>query len=161
MSRATIKRHQYADYLNIGTSTTPEWVLMGAGFKALDEEPGAQSESVKYVCDRGASSEVVSYETKFPFEADQIMDEQAIEDIYTIARNHCVGADAEREYCRVELWNAGTGENVYEARKFTVSVEVSSFSGENKMGISGNLNAIGDPILGTFNTSTKAFTAAA
>lgn len=161
MSRNVVKRHQYADYLNVGTEAQPEWVLMGTGFTTLDEEPGAQSESVKYVCDKSSTSEVVSYETTFPFEAEQIMDEQAINDIYTIARNHCIGSDAEREYCRVELWNKATGGNTFEARKFVVSIEVSSFSGENKMTISGNLNAVGDPVLGTFNTSTKKFEPAA
>lgn len=154
-----IKRHQYADYLNVGTSAAPSWKLMGTGFTQLDEEPGAQSESVKYVCDKASSSEVVGYETKFPFETEQIMEQEAISDIYSIARNHCIGNDAEREYCRVELWNRA-GTNTFEARKFLVSVEVSSFSGENKMTISGSLNAVGDPILGTFNTSTKTFTAA-
>lgn len=161
MSRNVVKRHQYADYLNVGTEAQPEWVLMGTGFTTLDEEPGAQSESVKYVCDKSSTSEVVSYETTFPFEAEQIMDEKAINDIYTIARNHCIGSDAEREYCRVELWNKATGGNTFEARKFVVSIEVSSFSGENKMTISGNLNAVGDPVLGTFNTSTKKFEPAA
>ena len=164
-AKKIVKRHEYADYLNIGTAETPEWVLMGIGFTSLNEEPNAQSESVKYVCDKSSSSEVVSYETRFPFEAEQIMSEEAISDIYNIARNHAVGTDCEREYVRVELWNPVTGEgavsNTYEARKFTVSVEVSSMSGDNKMGISGNLNAVGDPTLGSFNTTTKAFTAAA
>lgn len=156
-----IKRHQYADYLNVGTTAAPEWVLMGTGFTTLNEEPNAQTDTVKYVCDKSSSTSIVSYDTKFPFEAEQIKDEDAIDAIYTIARNHYIGSDAEMEYCRVELWNRGTGANVFEARKFTVAVEVSSISGENKMSMSGNLNAIGDPILGTFNTSTKAFTPAA
>ena len=155
-----IKRHQYADYLNVGTEATPEWVLMGTGFTTLDEEPNAQTESVKYVCDKSASSSVIGYETSFPYEAEQIQDEKAIEAIYTIGRNHYIGADAEIEYCRVELWNKATGTNTFEARKFLVSVEVSSFAGENKMTISGNLNAVGDPVLGTFNTTTKKFTEA-
>ena len=165
MARDVIKRHQYADYLNTGTTESPTWVFMGVGFTQINEEPGAQSESVKYVCDKAASSEVVSYETKFPFEAEQIMSEAAIDDIYKIARNHGVGSEAVREYCRVELWNQvqnnGTPvANTFTARKFTVSVEVSSFSGDNKQTISGSLNAIGDPIDGTFNTaSTPTFTA--
>lgn len=159
--RNVIKRHQYADYLNISTEeSTPNWVLMGTGFTTLDEQPGAQSESVKYVNEKTSSSEVVSYETVFPFEADQIMDEDAIKEIYTIGRNHLIGADAQREYCRVELWDKATGTNTFKARKFTVSVEVSETSGENKMNMSGNLNAVGDPVDGTFNTSTKTFTEA-
>ena len=47
-SRTVIRRHQYADYLNVGTAEAAKWVLMGTGFTTLDEEPGAQTESVKY-----------------------------------------------------------------------------------------------------------------
>jgi len=159
-NRRVIKRHEYADFLNVGTTASPNYVLMGTGFTTLDEEPGAQSESVQYVNEKSSSSEVVSYETKFPFEADQIMEQDAISDIYNIARNHCIGSDAEREYVRVELWNRASA-NTYEARKFVVSVEVSTFSGEKKQTISGTMNAVGDPVLGTFNTSTKTFTPAA
>ncbi len=160
--RNVIKRHQYADYLNVGTGETPEYVLMGAGFTTLDEEPGAQSESVKYVNEASASSSVVGYETTFPFEAEQIMEEKAIDALYMVGRNHYIGADAEFEYVRVELWNkAATAEAGFEARRFIVSAEISSLSGENKMTMSGNLNAVGDPVLGTFNTTTKTFTPAA
>lgn len=160
--RNVIKRHQYADYLNVGTGETPEYVLMGAGFTTLDEEPGAQSESVKYVNEASASSSVVGYETTFPFEAEQIMEEKAIDALYTVGRNHYIGADAEFEYVRVELWNkSAASEAGFEARRFIVSAEISSLSGENKMTMSGNLNAVGDPVLGTFNTSTKTFTPAA
>lgn len=160
--RNVIKRHQYADYLNVGTGETPEYVLMGAGFTTLDEEPGAQSESVKYVNEASASSSVVGYETTFPFEAEQIMEEKAIDALYMVGRNHYIGSDAEFEYVRVELWNkSATAEGGFEARRFIVSAEISSLSGENKMTMSGNLNAVGDPVLGTFNTSTKTFTPAA
>ena len=160
--REIIRRHQYADYLNVGTSEEPEWALMGAGFTTLDEEPGAQSESVQYVNESSASSSIISYETVFPFEAEQIKDEKAIDALYLVGRNHYTGAEAEFEYCRVELWNQSDPEtaNTFEARKFNVAAEISSFAAENKMVISGNLNAVGDPVLGTFNTQTKEFVAA-
>ncbi len=203
--RNVIKRHQYADYLNVGTQETPDYVLMGAGFTTLDENPNAQSESVKYVNEVSASSSVVSYESQFPFEAEQIADERAIDAIYEVGRNHYTGSDAEFDYVRVELWkgvdsyvltsdttcdpsktyytrSGSAGSYVYtpvaspadadlgtyyekvtsgyEARRFTVSAEVSSIAGENKMTLSGNLNAVGDPTLGTFDTTTRTFTAA-
>lgn len=160
MSRNVTKRYDYADYLNIGTSGTPDFVLMGTGFTKLDEEFGPKTESVQYINERSASSEVVSYETSFPFEADQIMDEKAINALYTVGRNHLVGSDAEFEYVRVELWNPSDDENTYEARLFVVSAEVSDSSGESKMQLTGNLNAVGDPVIGTFNTVTRTFTAA-
>lgn len=159
-----VKRHQYADYLNVGTAGKEDFVLMGAGFTTLDENPSAQSESTKYVNEVSASSEVVGYETSFPFEAEQIADEKAIDALYKVGRNHLVGTDAMFDYIRVELWNKATGSGAsatsFEARKFVVSAEISSISGENKQTIAGNLNAVGDPVLGTFDTSAKKFTAA-
>lgn len=68
-AREVVQRHQFADYLNIGTSEKPNWVLMGVGFTTLDETFGAESESEKYVCEPSSSSSVVSYTSVFPFEA--------------------------------------------------------------------------------------------
>lgn len=160
MAKSPIMRHEIADYLNTGTESTKEWALMGAGFTSIDEEPNAQTDSVKYVNDRSTTTSIIGYETSFSFEADHIKEEAAIDAIYNIARNHHIGSDAELEYCRVELWNAAEGTNTFEARLFRVAVEVSSMSGENKMGMSGSLNCIGDPVLGTFNTQTRTFTPA-
>ncbi|MCD8208334.1 MAG: hypothetical protein LUD72_10390 [Bacteroidales bacterium] len=155
-----VKRHQYADYLNIGSSDSPNWVLMGTGFTTLDESPGAQTETSKYVNEVTSSTEVVSYESTFDFEADQVISEDAVNAIYEVGRNHKVGQDAEFEYVRVELWDPDASGNEYAARKFDVAVEVSTISGENKQIIDGTLHAIGDPVLGTFNTANKSFTEA-
>lgn len=163
--KTIVQRHKIADYLNVGTEDSPEWVLMGTGFTTLDESPGAQTESVKYVNEASSSSSVTGYETSFPFEAEHIVEEKAIDAIYMVGRNHYTGSDAEFEYVRVELWNkasaVGSSESAYEARKFRVSCEVSDYSGENKQTISGNLNAVGDPVQGTFDIASKEFTEAA
>lgn len=52
--------------------------------------------------------------------------------------------------------------NTFKARKFRVSIEVSSTEGEGGsiVKMSGNLNAVGDFVDGTFDTSTKTFTPA-
>ena len=44
-----LKRHQFADYLNVGTEENPDYVLMGTGFTTLDENPGAKKSTKKYV----------------------------------------------------------------------------------------------------------------
>ena len=156
--RSVVQRHMFADYLNVSTDESPKFVLMGTGFKTLDEEPGAKSESKKYVNEKSSSSSVSSYETKFPFDSDLIRAQEAVIALYNVGRNHALGSDAEFEYVRVELWNPATGEtNEYAARKFIVSAEVSSISGESDISVSGNLNAVGDPIDGTFNTKTCTF----
>lgn len=162
MGRNVIKRHQFADYLNVSKSGEADFVLMGVGFTTLDEEPGAQTETKKYVNEAASSKSITGYETVFPFESDFIKDEKAIIALYNVGRNHLLGSEAEFDYVRVELWNAVEGqENEYTARKFVVSAEISEVSGETDIQVSGNLNAVGDFVDGTFNTKTKTFTAKA
>lgn len=159
--RDVVQRHQIADYLNIGTSDSPNWVLMGVGFTSLNETFGAESESSKYVNEASESSSVTSYKSVFPFEAHLIKSQEAVNALYTVGRNHLVGAEAEFEYCRVELFEGkASADSTYAARKFLVSAEVSSIEGDKKQSVKGNLNAVGDPVDGYFNTKTPAFTAA-
>ena len=156
--RNVTKRHEFADYLNIQTEETPSFVLMGTGFTTLDENPGAQTSKKKYVNEAASSSSITSYETVFPFESDLIIQQEADLALYNVGRNHCTGSDAEFQYVRVELWDKVDGKpNEFAARLFTVSAEISSISGEDEIAVSGNLNAVGDPVNGTFNTETKAF----
>lgn len=158
--RDVVQRHQIADYLNIGTSESPNWVLMGVGFTSLNETFGAESESSKYVNEASESSSVTSYKSVFPFEAHLIKSQEAVNALYTVGRNHLVGAEAEFEYCRVELFEGkASAESTYAARKFLVSVETSTLEGDKKQSVKGNLNAVGDPVDGYFNTKTPAFTA--
>ena len=158
-SRNVTKRHEFADYLNIQTEDAPRFVLMGTGFTTLDENPGAQTSKKKYVNEKASSSSIASYETVFPFTSDLIVQQEAVLALYNVGRNHCTGSDAEFPYVRVELWDKIEGkENEFAARLFTVSAEISSISGENEIAVSGNLNAVGDPVDGTFNTVTRAFT---
>ena len=158
MRKKAIQRHDIADYLNVGTSGEPKQVLMGYGFTTLDEEFGAQSESSKYIHEPSEYSSVVAYTSVFPFTTHMIPDEEAVNALYAVGRNHLTGEEAEFEYCRVELWDTKT-EGKFAARKFTVSAEITKMSGDNKQEVSGNLNAVGDPVNGTFDTKTKTFTA--
>ncbi len=162
-----VQRHQFADYLNVSKTETPEFRLMGTGFTTLNESPNAQTETKKYVNEKSSTTTVTEYQTQFPYESDLIADEKCVIALYEVGRNHATGSDAQKDYVRVELWNPvvddTTGEastTEFAARKFVVSVEVSSIEGETDMKISGNLNAVGDPIEGTFNVTSKTFTAA-
>ena len=160
----TIQRYMIADYLGIpdvgGTSAT--FALMGTGFNTLDENPNAQNQETIYVNDRAATNYIKSYKPVFPFDTDLISDEAAVMALYSVGRNQKTGSDAEFDYVRVELFKpVAEQENTYEARKFRVSCEVSGVagSGGETIKVTGNLNGVGDFVDGTFNTSTKTFTA--
>ena len=82
--------------------------------------------------------------------------------IRDIAEEQQIGV--ETDFIRVRLYQPiASKENTFYARKFRVSVEVSSITGAGGEIISqeGNLNQIGDVVIGEFNTQTKTFTAAA
>lgn len=155
-------RYQIADYIEIkGSSSSTTYALMGTGFNTLDESPNAQLDQKTYISDKSQSTTIKSYQPQFAFDTDLIADEQAVMELYNIGRDQKTGADAEREYIRVDLFDK-TSDGKYPARKFKVAVEVTSFSGSGGEVVtaSGNLNAIGDFVEGTFDTATKTFTAA-
>lgn len=195
----TVQRHKIADYLNVSTTETASYALLGTGFTSLNESPNAQVKSSKYINNPSATKTTTSYETQFPFNSELIVSETAIVKIYDMATLQKTGGDCETEYIRVDLFTpkytatadvaltegktyytvadgiytavaapdvADIG-NYYEAsttdfhaRKFPVSVEVSSIDeNDGNIQISGNLNQSGLMVEGYFNISTKAFTA--
>lgn len=158
----TVKRYNIADYLNTDkTGSKEEFALMGVGFNTLDENPNAQTDTKTYISEKASSSVIKSYQPQFSFDSDLIKEESAIMALYNVGRNQLCGTDAEFDYVRVELFQpVEESENTYKARKFRVSAEISSYSGAGgeTVTVSGNLNAVGNFIDGTFNTKTRTFT---
>ena len=118
-----------------------------------------------YINDKSKTTYTLGYKNVFPFDAEYIDSEDAINKIYGIARNRKVGTDAEVEYIRTDnIIDAATGlpkTTPVAARKFKCSVEVTEISGDpgGELKMTGNLNGIGDFVEGTFNLTTKVFTA--
>lgn len=162
MSNEVRQRRYQANYLNTAGkgADAPAYALLGAGTKSLNETPSAQMKSKRYVCDKSSSSSVVGYNWTTPFELDQIRAQAAINFIVNIGENQLVGADAETDYVIVDV-DQEEGDDTYHARKFNVAVEVASFNDDDgEMTATGNFHAIGDMVIGTFNTKTNTFTPA-
>ena len=164
--RNALLRNTVADYINVAAAgETASYELMGTGFTAIDENPGAKSSKETYVNEVTSSSDITGYEIAFDYTSRLIPSQAAILALWKDGRDHKVGAEAHHTYVRVDLWNpigepsAQSAE--FAARQFTVSNEVSKFSGNGgeKIEVSGTLNAVGDPILGKFDTVSKTFTA--
>ena len=163
MANETIMRFQIADYLGIPGDSDTTYALMGAGFNTLDENPAAQLDTKAYINDKAASSIVKGYQPQFPFDTDLIKSEEAVMELYKIGRDELTGADAERDYIRVELFEpVASKENTFKARNFRVAVEVASCAGAGgeTIKVTGNLNNVGTFVDGEFNTTTKTFTEA-
>lgn len=156
-TNAVKPRYQEASYLKVGEA----FELMGTGFQELNEDPGAQTTTKRYISDRSSTSSITSYEGEHSFTADQIVSQAAIKDLIDIGKQRKTGADAERELIRVDLDDAvASKDNTFKARKFNVAAEISSFSdNDGEWQVEGTLRDKGDPVLGEFNTQTKTFTA--
>lgn len=83
-------------------------------------------------------------------------------DYYTVSGgvySNVTGAEAP-QWAASTYYEKTSQENTYYARKFTVGFAIDSVTREagGIKTISGNMNAIGDVVIGTFNTTDKAFT---
>ena len=152
------QRRQVANYMNLAVSGEAQWEFMGTGFKELNESPGAQTNSRRYINDSSSTKSINGYEWQTGFNADLIESEKVIAAILDIAQNQKTGADAEREYVMVDLDKKGTGDS-FKARKIRVAIEVNQFGADNgDMTCEGNLLGVGSIVPGEFDVKTKKFT---
>ncbi len=154
------QRVAQASYLDCGNAESAAFELLGTGFRELNEEPGAQVRSKRYINQKSTSKGITGYEWQSPFSADQIRSEKAIEFICNIGELQKTGAEAERDYIIVDLDKKdGVSESAYKARKIRVAIEVSKFGNEDgEMTCEGNFLGISDVIIGKFDVKTKSFT---
>ncbi len=148
------KRLIQANYLKVADA----FEVLTTGFTELNESPSAQTTSKRYINQSSASQSVTGYEWSTSFNADQIVSEVAIEYIRDIGEMQKTGADTETEYIIVDLDKPAQTAG-YRARKFMVAIAVDSFEdNDGELGITGSILGISDPVLGTFDTTTKTFT---
>ena len=155
------KRKDQAHYIN----TTPKeqtisYALCGTGYKELNEEHGAKTESTRYVNMSADSNSVNGYEWKVPFSADQIDSEPAIAFITDIAEMERTGQDAETDYVIVDLDEPiASKENTFRARHKKIAVAVAaSEDTDGNMGKSGDFLGKSDVVEGEFNVTSSTFT---
>ena len=149
------QRRMEADYLKVGEA----FEFLGSGFTAIDEKPNSQVTEKRYINDATSSQSVTGYKWQADFSGDQMDSEKAIEYITTIGKELKTGGDCESEYIRVDLDKPSSTDGGYYARKFKVAIQVSEFpNNDGELGLSGVFLALGDPVVGTFNTKTKTFT---
>ena len=159
-----------ADYIQVDG----QYELM-AHFTSINESPNAETEETQYTVNKSKSVDTVSYQTAWGFEGilhkdadgEEVASAKAVEFLEKVGKEQLLGADCQTLFCRVELDNQimeleSPKANTFYARQCKVAVEISELSVEAgaKRGISGNLNALEDIVVGEFNTQTKTFTPA-
>lgn len=148
------KRKIQANYLKVDG----KFELLSV-FTEATESPSAQTTSKRYTTQSSSTQTVTGYEWSTPFNCDQMENDVVVEHIRDIGEMCRTGADAESEYLIVDLDKPGTAEGTYRCRKFNVAIQVDELpDNDGELAITGNFLGQGDPVEGTFDKSTKAFT---
>lgn len=157
---AKIKRSQVMTFMNTTPSGAATYYLVGDGVTSGAIGYNPKVEEVTYIHEDSATITVESYAPKFPVEAIAVSGNEVFEYIDGLRIARAVLSAAETDIVNVWAYEAG-GPSAYPAEKQTVSIQIDEFGGDGGTStkINYTINFIGDPVAGTFNTSTKAFTA--
>ncbi|MFH1301182.1 MAG: hypothetical protein ABIK07_08980 [Planctomycetota bacterium] len=136
------------------------YYLLGDGVVAgkLSYNPKVLEET--YISEDSANISVESYAPTMPVEQTAIGGDEVFEYIDGLRIARAVLSEAETTIVNVWMYETG-GPTAYPAEQQAVSIQIDDFGGEGGSAVKINftINFIDDPIPGTFNASTSAFTA--
>ena len=155
-----VMTYDEAHYFDIGTSQTPN-IVLGGVITQLDENSNPTESEKQYIHQKTKTTKVTGFNDEFPITSDLVKGDEVSEYFYGIFRDRKTGSNAQVIHYIVELWNPTETANVYKARKQvqTVSISGKTANPGEEISYNGTLKGVSDFVDGTFNTSTKTFTA--
>lgn len=154
-----IKRSLILTYMDTVPSTE-NYDIIGDGVVSGTINMNPKTTEETYIDEDNASINVDSYAPTMPIEATAKEDDAVFEYLDGLRKTRAVLDDCETTI--VNVWNYETGgPTSAPANQQAVSIQIDSFGGDGGVAAKLNytINYIGDPIPGTFNITTKAFTA--
>jgi hypothetical protein len=156
---AKIKRSEVMTFMDITPSSTATYKLIGDGVTsgAIGYNPKTTEET--YIHEDSATITVESYAPTMPVEAVAVSGDDVFDFIDGLRVARATLDDAETTIVNVWAYESG-GPTAYPAEEQKVSIQIDEFGGDGgtAVKISYTINFIGDPVAGTFNSSTSAFT---
>lgn len=160
MAEATkIKRSKVATFLNTGGSSEATWSLVGNGVTSMTISYNPQTSDETYIHQDSGTTDVESYKPTSAVPMTAYKGDPVFDFVDGLRKKRAVLGDARTEVCIVYLYETETT-GAYPAEKNTCSIQIDDFGGDGGSSavINFTINFIGDPIIGTFNPSTKSFT---
>lgn len=154
-----IKRSQIACFLNTGTTQTPVWSLIGDGVTEQTIAYNPQTSETVYINQDSGNVDVESYKVTIPTPMTAISGDAVFDYVDDLRKSRAVLTAAETQVCIVYLYETATA-GAYPAEKNNCSIQIDDFGGPGgeSAKINFTLNLNGNPTVGTFNPTTKAFT---
>jgi len=155
------KRNSYKVFMNVGTSASKEWEIFGKDIEDLSREMNNEVNSFTNILGE-TEVEITKGANVTAVDPIKYRDDSKISaKLYEIYKYDKELSDVEFEFCEVNTTQeveGSTGE--YEAFIQTGAVDLKSWGGDTT-GINSpiDINWLGEKTYGTFNPSTKVFTA--
>jgi hypothetical protein len=157
---AKIKRSEVMTFMDITPSSTATYKLIGDGVTsgAIGYNPKTTEET--YIHEDSATITVESYAPTMPVEAVAVSGDDVFDFIDGLRVARATLDDAETTIVNVWAYESG-GPTAYPAEEQKVSIQIDEFGGDGGTAVKINytINFVGDPVVGTFNASTSAFSA--
>lgn len=155
---AVLNRYQLLHYMNTGTTVAPEYNLVNEGVTTFDSSIEPETEDVHYVGEQNARTLTTGVKASYSFTAGYDETDAVSSLLYQVCAGQVL--DREVEVVHVETW--GNDSTALAARKMTYTIAPSKEpSGDpgSMLTMEGELNQVGGITTGTFNMTTKVFTA--
>ncbi|MDD2921473.1 MAG: hypothetical protein PHQ36_04235 [Anaerolineales bacterium] len=154
-----IKRSQFKTFLNVNPGAVATYALIGDGVKSSKINYNPKTSEETYIHEDNANISVDSYAPVMPVEQTAKAGDDVFEFVDALRKARAVLADAETDIVNVWLYETPSlGE--YPAEKQPVSIQIDDFGGDGGVATNINytINYLGNPITGTFNPTSGAFT---
>jgi hypothetical protein len=154
-----VKRSKFMSFLNTGTSTAPTWSRMGKGITGQEVAYNPQTTTECYIDEDNATTDIDYYQPSIQTPQTVYAGEPCFAYVDNLRKNRATGDDAKSEILLVDAYSASN--DSYSAERNNCSIQIDTFGGDGgkPLSITYTINLCGDPVTGTFNASTKAFTA--
>jgi len=157
---ARITRPQLLHYINLGTELAPQYALVNKGVTSFEDSLEVETSEEHYIADQNATTLSSGVKASWSYTATVYSDDPVVQMLYNISADQTLNKTV--DMVTVETWNGEKTALV--ARKVSLNVQPSKWAGGEAGGslqVEGTLTQIGEPVAGTFNMTTKEFTATA
>jgi hypothetical protein len=155
-----IKRSQIATFLNISSSSSANYKLVGVGVTTYKIAMNPKKTTETYISDNSATTTVDSYEPSGAVTLQAVAGDPLYNYLDAMRRNPAVLDDAVTDLVDVYMYQSSSS-GAYPADKHSVAVEINDFGGDGGMPaeISFTFNYNGAPTSGMYNPTSASFVA--
>lgn len=145
-----IDRTEWVDFLNVSSTSTPDWAIIGVGITDKSTDYNANVTEEKWIIHKNANKTIDNYALQSGVEQTAYKDDPVFEFVDNIRYRLLTGSDAETDLLEIDKYSVTGTEQAptYRARKWRVAIEISSNAGDSAK-VNYNYHYIGDPEFGT------------